>query len=51
MKKIVFRQVYMCMHCGRKIVGYTNKCPICKGDIVKTFEDKIITLIKRNTKK
>jgi len=52
MKKIVFKQVYMCMGCGRKIVGFINRCPICKdgGRIIKTKEDKIVTLIKRATK-
>ena len=48
MKKIVFKKVYMCKKCLRKIVGYTNKCPICKGDTIKTKEDRIVTFIKRN---
>ena len=52
MKKIVFRQVYMCTNCYRKIVGHINTCPICKlsgekHNIVKTKEDKIITLVKQ----
>jgi len=52
MKKIVFKQVYMCVCCSRKIVGYTANCPICKdgGKVVKTKEDKIVTLIKGNNK-
>ena len=50
MKKIVFKQVYMCTTCCRKIVGFTNKCPVCKngGNIVKTDEDRIITFTKNN---
>lgn len=48
MKKIVFKQIYMCMCCFRKIVGFTGKCPICKdgGRLIKTKEDKIVTIIK-----
>lgn len=52
MKKIVFKQVYMCMSCLRRIVGYTKSCPICPngGKIIKTTEDKIVTFVKGKNK-
>jgi len=46
MKKIIFRNTYKCKSCGRKIVGYVTKCPICKSEVIKTSNEKIITLIK-----
>lgn len=50
MKKIIFKQVYMCTRCFRRIVGFTKDCPLCKngGHIIKTTEDKIITFVKKN---
>jgi len=47
MKKISFKRLYECKKCERKIVGYVGKCPLCNGEVAKTKEEKIVTLIKR----
>lgn len=46
MKKIVFRKVYECKECKRKIVGYVGRCPICKGEVTQVDDEKIVTLVK-----
>jgi hypothetical protein len=47
MKKIKFNTVYICTNCKKKIVGYTKTCPICKNEVIKSSEDKIVTFVKR----
>ena len=49
MKKIAFKNVYICQNCHKKIVGYVNVCPICKTrNIVKSEENKIVTFVKKD---
>lgn len=47
MKRVSFKQLYICKGCGRKIIGFVDKCPICKKEVEKVGEEKVITLLKR----
>jgi len=47
MKKISFRKIYECTKCKRTIVGYTKDCPLCKGEVIKKSEERIVTFVKR----
>ena len=47
MKKISFKNLYICKKCKRKIVGYTAYCPICNQKVEK-LDEKIIIFTKGN---
>lgn len=47
MKKVSFKNLYVCKECNRKIVGYTGKCPICGHKVEKIKDETVVTLRKR----
>jgi len=47
MKKIIFKSIYECENCKKRIVGFVNCCPLCKGKVIKTNEDKLVTFTKK----
>lgn len=47
MKHITFKKLYQCTKCKKIIVGYVKTCPICRGNVVKSSDERIVTITKR----